>query len=254
MGPRKIVEAFEEAALNILLVANACAAAGLVIGGIMLTGLGDKFTSLIFRAAGGTSALVLLFTAIVCILLGMGMPVPSAYVLTAVLAGPALAQLGFSLMESHLFIVYYATWSAITPPVAVAAYAAAGLAKANPNKIGFQAMRLAAVGFLLPFIFIYQPALLLRGSPAEVVLASVTAVIGVAALAIGIEGWFRARLPVWGRIMLLAAALLLIDPGLVTDLCGLALIAGALGPQWLGRQCLQGHVKLPGQAISKGND
>jgi len=235
MGPRKIIESFEDAALNILIVANACAAAGLVIGGIMLTGLGDKFTSLIFSAAGGLKVVVMFFTAVVCILLGMGMPVPSAYVLTAALAGPALVQLGLPLLQSHLFIVYYATLSAITPPVAVAAFAAAGLAKANPNHIGFQAMRLALVGFVLPFIFAYEPALLLEGNIGQIALAAVTAVVGVLALAAAIEGWFLKGISKWLRAVLFAASLTLIYPGLLSDLVGLSLVILILGPQILSK-------------------
>ncbi|MFZ5646956.1 MAG: TRAP transporter permease [Bacillota bacterium] len=231
MGPRKILEAFEDAALSILTVANACAAAGLVIAGIMLTGLGDKFTSMIFRAAGEVKVVVLFFTAVVCIVLGMGMPVPSAYVLTAALAGPALVQLGLPLMQSHLFIVYYATLSAITPPVAVAAYAAAGLARANPNEIGFQAMRLAFVGFIIPFIFSYEPALLLDGSISQIIQACTTAILGVLALAASMEGWFIKGIAWWGRTCLMLAGLTMIYPGLISDLIGFALAVLVLGPQ-----------------------
>jgi TRAP transporter 4TM/12TM fusion protein len=235
MGLHKIIESFEEAALSIIVVASACAAAGLVIGGIMFTGLGNKFTSLIFRATGGFKLVVMLFTAIVCILLGMGMPVPSAYVLTAAMAGPVLLQVGLPLLQSHLFIVYYATLSAITPPVAVAAFAASGLAKANPNQIGFQAMRLAFVGFLIPFFFSFQPALLLVGNVGEIILASLTAIVGVIALAVAMEGWFRKGISGWGRLILLFAGLILIYPGVLTDLIGLVLVVLVLGPQVLSR-------------------
>lgn len=124
--------------------------AGMVIGGIMLTGLGGKFTSLVFQATGGVNFFCLLMVAVVCIILGMGMPIPAAYVLTATLAVPALLELDFPLLASHLFIVYFSMVSAVTPPVAVAAYAAAGIAGGNPNSTGFQATRLAVAAYLVP--------------------------------------------------------------------------------------------------------
>lgn len=152
MGIKELYEVIRKTGLGILTVANASAAAGMVIGGIMLTGLGGKFTSLVFAATGGQSGLCLSMVAIVCIILGMGMPVPAAYVLTATLAAPALLEFKFSLMSAHLFIVYFSAISAITPPVAVAAYAAAGISEGDPNATGVQAVRLAVAAYIVPFV------------------------------------------------------------------------------------------------------
>ena len=153
MGIKELYEVIRKTGLGILTVANASAAAGMVIGGIMLTGLGGKFTSLVFAATGGQSGLCLSMVAIVCIILGMGMPVPAAYALTATLAAPALLEFKFSRMSAHLFIVYFSAISAITPPVAVAAYAAAGISEGDPNATGVQAVRLAVAAYIVPFVF-----------------------------------------------------------------------------------------------------
>ena len=164
MGFKKMFEAMIDGARSSIPVTTACAAAGLVISGIMSTGLGGKLTSIVLGLTEGMLLPTLILVMLICIVLGMGMPVAAAYILTAMLAAPALMELGVSLMSAHLFIVYYSIFSAITPPVAVAAYAAAGIAEANPNRVGFEAVRLGLVGFIVPFMFVLEPALLLDGS------------------------------------------------------------------------------------------
>lgn len=224
MGLRQLVLVLEEAALASIVIATATAAAGVVVGAIAVTGLGGKLTSLLLGLTGGSLLPILVLTMLICIALGMGMPVPSAYVLTAVLAGPALVGAGLSLLAAHLFIVYFSVMSAITPPVAVAAYAAAGIAGADPNRIGFLAVRLGIVAFIVPFMFVYQPELLLGGSWLSVVLALATAVIGVVALAGGLEGWLLLKATWIERLLLGAGGLLMIKPGLYTDVAGVALL------------------------------
>jgi len=159
------------------------------------------------------------------------MPVPSAYILTAVVAAPALIRLGVPTLQAHLFILYFAVMSAITPPVAVAAFAAAGIADANPYQIGFRAVRLGIVAFVVPFLFVYQPALLLIGNPLAVILAVLTAAAGVIALAAGLEGWLILQATGWERALWIGGGLLMIVPGLYTDLGGLALVAIPLASQ-----------------------
>jgi TRAP transporter 4TM/12TM fusion protein len=200
MGPKEIMQAIYRTGTGILTVANASAAAGMVIGGIMLTGLGGKFTSLVFQATGGNSLLCLMMVALVCIILGMGMPIPAAYVLTATLAAPALLEAGFLLLTSHLFIVYFSAMSALTPPVAVAAYAAAGIAGGNPNSTGFQAW------------------------------AALMAASAVLAIASGLEGYLLRRLDSWvKRILLIAAGVVMFWPEVWSDVVGLGMLAGFLG-------------------------
>jgi len=165
---------------------------------------------------------------IVCVVLGMGMPVPSAYILTAVLTAPALAALGLPTLAAHLFIVYFSVLSAITPPVAVAAYATAAIADANPITIGFKAIRLGLVAFLVPYFFVYHQELLLLGPPAAVALAIVTAVLGVICFAAALEAWLVARLGLWERAVLAAAGLTLMDARVFTDAIGILLLTAIL--------------------------
>ena len=234
MGLRKILSALEEAARAGVVVVAATASAGILVGVIGITGAGGKFSGLLFQMSGETLFPALVVTMIVCIILGMGMPVPSAYILTAVVAGPALVRLGIPVLSAHLFIVYFSVMSAITPPVAVAAFAAAGIAGGSPNEIGFKAVKLGIVAFVVPFMFIYQPEILLRGNPLSVALAVATATIGVIALAAGLEGWLLTRLAVWDRGLAIAGGLLMIKPGIYTDLGGLACVAAVLA--WQLRQ------------------
>ncbi|MBI4317024.1 MAG: TRAP transporter fused permease subunit [Chloroflexi bacterium] len=231
MGPRRLWGLMVKTSLMTVEVSAASAAAGLVAGGLMLTGLGGKLTSIVFQAAGGELVVILAIVALAVTLLGMGMPAPGAYALGAVFTAPALAAAGVGTLMAHLFIVYYASLSAITPPVAVAAFAASALAQANPNTIGWLAVKLGFVGFILPFMFVYQPALLLRGEWAYVLLSVPTAIIGVVALASAFEGWMLYRASWPQRALLFAGGLLLVYPGLATDLTGLGAVAVASVPQ-----------------------
>ena len=223
IGLQKILLILEISARRSLLVTAACAAAGIVVGSIVTTGLGGKITSLIFTYAGGSLLLALLATMVVCIVLGMGMPVPSAYIVTAVLAGPPLALLGLSTMSAHLFILYFATLSAITPPVAVAAYAASGIAQASPARTALQAVRLGVVAFVIPFFFAYHPELLLVGSVTSTVIAVLMAVCGVLLIAGAFEGFMRVPIRGWARIGMGGAGLAFISPGTASHVVGLLL-------------------------------
>ena len=235
MGLNKIAAALGDTARGSIIVVSATAAAGIVVGAIGYSGIGGKVTGLMLSLTGESLFLVLLLTMLVCILLGMGMPVPSAYVLTAVLTAPALAGLGLPRMAAHLFIVYFSVMSAITPPVAVAAYATAGISGGNPNRIGLKAVRLGIVAFIVPYIFVYQPSLLLIGSPGVVTLAVLTAALGVISLAAGLEGWLLAGLLHWQRLLLLGGGLMMIIPGIYTDLGGVVFLALILGNQFKQR-------------------
>ncbi|QQK74740.1 TRAP transporter permease [Salicibibacter cibarius] len=225
MGPRKIYEAMADGAKTAIPVTTACAAAGLVIAGIMTTGLGGKLTSIVLGFTQGMLFPTLLLVMVICIILGMGMPVAAAYVLTAMLAAPALIELGVPTLTAHLFIVYFSIISAITPPVAVAAFAAAGIAKASPNMVGFGALRLAIAGLVVPFVFVFEPALLMEGSPGEILLASVTAVIGILTIAAGLIGWLIKPANILERLILVPSGLMIIFPGFTTDFMGILLIA-----------------------------
>ncbi|MCI0434153.1 MAG: TRAP transporter fused permease subunit [Gemmatimonadetes bacterium] len=206
-------------------VAAACATAGIVVGVASLTGIGLRMSELIITLSGGHLSIALLLTAAGSIVLGMGLPTTAAYVVLAALGAPALVQLGVPLLAAHLFIFYFGCISNVTPPVALAAYAAAGLSGADPMRTAWTAAALAAAGFIVPFMFVYGPPLLLVG-PAYVVAGSiVTATIGVTGLAAAIIGHARSPLAAWERLVVAGGALALIFPGWITDAIGLAVLA-----------------------------
>jgi len=224
MGPKKILKALEFGAKNMLPVAAACACAGVIIGVINLTGLGLKFTSLVLSIAGNSLIPALIFTMFAGIVLGMGLPTTAAYIVQAALLIPALIKLGVPTIAAHMFVFYFAIISAITPPVAMAVYAAAGIAGSNLWRTGLEAMRIGATGFIIPFMFVYGPSLLMIGSTTTIVTTIISSCIGVVALSAGLMGWFLKKATWLERLLLVAGALLLIKPGLITDLIGLSLL------------------------------
>jgi TRAP transporter 4TM/12TM fusion protein len=224
MNFRTFLRALEESAKNTLGVAAACACAGIVIGVINLTGIGLKFTSFVLFIAGDSLIPALVLTMVAGIILGMGMPTTPAYIVQAALLIPALIKLGVLNVAAHMFVFYFSTISAITPPVAMAVYAAAGIGGAALWPTGLWAMRIAATGFVVPFMFVYGPSLLFIGSPFDILTSAVSASFGVIALAAAMMGWFVKELKFWERIVLIVAALLLIKPGLYTDAVGYVLL------------------------------
>jgi TRAP transporter 4TM/12TM fusion protein len=216
-------DALLDGAKGALGVAMACACAGIVIGIIALTGLGITFTQVVVNVAQSSLLLALVMTMIAGIILGMGMPTTPAYIVMVSLLVPALIKLGVVEPAAHMFAFYFAILSAITPPVALAVFAAAGLAKSELWSSGWSAVKIGAAGFIVPFMFVYEPALLLIGEWPNVVHASVTATLGCLMLAAGLHGYLVAPASLWQRVALVAAALSLIKPGLVTDIAGIGL-------------------------------
>lgn len=222
---KALFEAAQDGARRAAPVGIACGVAGLVVGTLTITDLSGKFSSLLFGFAPDQILFVMLITAVVTLLLGMGMPTPAVYVLAAVLAAPAMINLGVPVIAAHLFVVYFASMSAITPPVAVAAFAAASIAQADPIRIGLIACRLAVAAFVLPFCFVFRPALLLAGDPLAVIWAVLVTLCGVVSLAAGFEGWLGRRLSPGQRAVLIAAGLTLVAPDWRADAAGLGLLA-----------------------------
>jgi len=225
-----VIEALEEGARNTLSVAMACACAGVVIACVTITGLGIVFTQLVLALSQQSLILALILTAMAGIVLGMGMPTTPAYIMMVALLVPAVIKLGAVTPAAHLFALYFAILSAITPPVALAVFAAAGLAKANMWAAGFAAMRAAAPAYIVPFMFVYEPMLLLVVNDwatewLNVLLAVFTASVGVICLAGSLFGWFIGYALAWHRVLLFVAAMALIKPGLVTDAVGIVLLA-----------------------------
>ena len=224
MGPKTILDAIYSGALNITVVAIACASAGIIVGSVALTGIGFKFVGLVFSLARDIPFLALLLIMLVSLILGMGLPTTGAYILAAALGVPALTKLGFDPLAAHLFVFYFAIISAITPPVALAAYAASSIADAPPNTTGFQAMRLGILAFIVPFAFCFDQGIILHGG----LVGNLAALAGgtLAALAIGfaMEGYFHSTLPFWVRLGLAAGGFLCFTPFLPVKFGGMALI------------------------------
>ena len=225
IGWHTIVEALEEGARNTLAVAMACACAGIVIGVVTITGLGIVFTQWVITLSQSSLVLALVLTAMAGIVLGMGMPTTPAYIMMVALLVPAIIKLGAVTPAAHMFAFYFAILSAITPPVALAVFASAGLAKTGIWEAGYESVRIAAPTYIVPFMFVYEPALLTIGDWTTVVHSSVSATVGVMCFAAALQGWLVREARAWERLALLAAALLLIKPGLVSDAIGLALLA-----------------------------
>ncbi len=228
-----VVEALEAGARSTVAVALSCACAGIVIGVIFLTGLGLEFTSLVLAAAANDLLIALLLTMVAGIVLGMGMPTAPAYIMQTALLVPALIRLDVPAEAAHMFVFYFAILSAITPPVALAVYAANGISGAPLWESSLAALRLGATGFIIPFMFVYGPALLLVGSPGDVVLAACSATAGVICLAAGFSGYLLRPASRGERILLLAASIVLIKPGLYTDAVGAGLAGIVLAKQVL---------------------
>jgi TRAP transporter 4TM/12TM fusion protein len=233
-----LVEALEDGARNTLSVAMACACAGIVIACVTITGLGIVFTQFVVELSQQSLILALILTALAGIVLGMGMPTTPAYIMMVALLVPAIIKLGAVTPAAHMFALYFAILSAITPPVALAVFAAAGLARANMWAAGFAAMRAAAPAYIVPFMFVYEPMLLLvvddwGADWFNVALAVITASIGVICLAGSLFGWFLGYARAWHRALLFVAAMALIKPGLVTDAIGAALLVIVAAAQLL---------------------
>ena len=250
MDHKKIFKALESGAKNTVQVAVACAAAGIVIGVVTLTGLGLKFSYIVISVAGSNLVLALLLTMVTCLILGMGLPTAAAYIITAALGAPALIKLGVTPIAAHIFVLYFACISSITPPVALAAYAGAAIAKSDPMKTGWTASRLGITAFIVPYMCVYGNELLLIGSATSIIQALATGLIGVFFLSLSMQGWFWGKVPLLTRGLLLLAAMGLIKPGTYTDLGGLALGGLTMAFQFFMVRRRQSHLKKDGQPFA----
>ncbi len=233
LSRRRVGQLLLRAGRSAVQVAAACAAAGIVVGVASLTGIGLRMSELIVSVSGGSLPIALVLTALGSIVLGMGLPTTAAYVVLAALGAPALTELGVPLLAAHLFIFYFGCISNVTPPVSLAAFAAAGVAESPPVKTAFSAAVLATGGFLVPFVFVYSPGLLLEASALGIVVATVSTGLGLIGLAAATMGHAFGPLPVWARLGITVGAVLLILPGAPTDALGLVTAAGfaLVGPR-----------------------
>lgn len=221
LTPKKFIECLEETAHASVPVIIACAAAGIIIGSVMLSGLGLRVSSMILTLSQGSLFLALLLTAVAAIVLGMGMTTTAVYVTLAALIIPGLERTGVETLAAHLFVLYFGVVSYVTPPVALGAFAAAGVARTQPSRTALTAFRIAAAAFIVPFMFVYGPELLLIGTVPNIIIAFVTALIGVACLSSGLSGWMFTRLNIVERLAILLSAFLLMHSGWNTDIAGL---------------------------------
>lgn len=222
-GARDVAVASARSSLSI---GVAMANAGFIIAVLAMTGIGAILADNIVLLSQGKLIIALVLCMVVSIILGMGLPTSACYVIAASIAVPILTKMGVAPFQAHFFIFYYACLSTITPPVALAAYVGAGLAGAKSSTVGWTAFKLALAGFIVPFFFVYSPAMLLiADSATQIVFSAVTGLAGTFLLAVGVEGYLTIKLPIWLRPVFLAAALLLITPGITTDLLGLGLTA-----------------------------
>lgn len=237
MSFRDIFDGLALGAQQALSVMIACAVVGIIIGVVSLTSFGAIMTSAIAGLGAGSLFLTLFFTMIASMVLGMGLPSIPAYIITATMAAPALAEFDVPILLAHMFVFYFGIFANVTPPVALAAFAGAGIADGDPMRTGFQALKLSLAGFLIPFIFIYEPALLLidveglmtnardypMASFIDVAIVLVSTGIGLVALSAGLEGFFKTHINPIFRVLLIASALLLVVPETYTDIIGLGL-------------------------------
>lgn len=224
---KDFLEALEIGARNALGVSIACACAGIIVGTITLTGLGLKLGNGLIGLSGGNLILTLVFTMISSLILGMGAPTTANYIITSTIAAPAIVMLGVPVLAAHMFTFYFGIIADITPPVALAAFAGSAIAKSDPLKTGINASKLAIAAFIIPYVFVFNPALLLIDTtPIQVIQIIVTSVLGMVGIGAAMEGYFLTHANKLERVAFLIGGLLLVDPGAMTDIIGLVILAG----------------------------
>jgi TRAP transporter 4TM/12TM fusion protein len=233
VGPRAAVAVLVDGAQNAMAVALACATVGIVVGVVSLTGLGLKLASGIISISGGNLLLTLVMTMLAALVLGTGLPTSATYIITSIMAAPALVQLGLPKLVAHMFVFYFGILADLTPPTAISTYATSSIAGADVWRTQWLAMMLALSGFIIPFSFAYDPAILLiNATPLQIVLRTLAAGLGILMLGAGLIGYFRAPTRRWERGALLTGAVLLIFPGIVSDVLGI----GCLIAVWVAQR------------------
>lgn len=229
----KVLTALKAGIVGAVPVAVSCAAAGIIVGIVGLTGLGVKFSSSLITLSHGNTILALVYTMFAAIILGCGLPTTAVYIVLASMAAPALVQMGIPMLAAHMFVFYFGCISTITPPVALSAYAAAGIGDANQAKTGIKAFTFGIVAYIVPFMFVLSPTLLAQGAILDIIKSVLTAVIGTYALAAAVAGYLKGNLNWLQRIVAFIGGILLVDGGWVTDVIGIALIAVVIAWQFM---------------------
>lgn len=250
----KCIDALEAGGRGTISVAAACGVAGIIAGSITMTGLANELINGIISVAGSNLFIALFLTMLCCIVLGMGVPTTANYCIMAATCAPILIRMGVPAIAAHFFVFYFGIVADITPPVALAAYAGAAIAKANPMKTAFNASKLAIAAFIVPYVLCYNPALILVDATAwEIVLISITALLGMFGVAVALEGYLFAKVNVVLRLVFGGAGLMLIIPGLLTDLIGFGLIAAGIVVQLLLKKKSSGNNQIEVKAENNIN-
>ena len=237
MTPKRFLEALAAGGQGMITVAAACGVAGIIAGTITMTGLANTLINGIVALANGQVIIALFLTMICCIVLGMGVPTTANYCIMAATCAPILIRMGVPAIAAHFFVFYFGIVADLTPPVALAAYAGAAIAQANPMKTAVTATKLAIGAFIVPYVFALNPAMLFVNTTAgEVILICITALVGIFGVSAGLQGYILKKMPWWERIVSIAGGLLLIYPGLVTDVAGLVLVGSVVLLQYLGKK------------------
>lgn len=237
MSVKDLLDAFAGAAKGTVSVAMACAIVGIIIAVTSITGFGLNMANAIILLGGTSILATLLFTMVTCMILGMGLPSIPAYLITATIAAPALVKLGIPVVAAHLFVFYFAMFANLTPPVALAAFAAAGLSGGDPMKTGYASVKLSLAGFIVPYMFVYNNELLLLNTTWPIALRiAVTSVIGVTMIGLAIEGYYRKKIPMPLRIVGFIGALLLITADVAQDIIGFVILVILIVQQFSGRK------------------
>nr|WP_026351844.1 TRAP transporter fused permease subunit [Kushneria aurantia] len=235
MGPAAILRALQLGGTMSIQIIAVCACAGLIVGVIGLTGVGARFSSLLLGLAGVSQLLALFFAMLISILLGMGMPTTAAYAVAASVVAPGLIGIGIQPLVAHFFVFYFAVVSAITPPVALASYAAAGISGDNAMGTSVASFKIGLAAFIVPFMFFYSPAMLMEGSWLQIARVGVTATMGIVLLSATVQAWFFGPVKVWQRVAMFFGALCMIYGGIYTDLAGIAIAAALIVMQRRGQ-------------------
>jgi TRAP transporter 4TM/12TM fusion protein len=239
LTPKKLVKALRGGSIGVLSVAATCAAAGIIVGVVTLTGLGLKFSSIIIAYAGGSVLLTAIYTAIIVWIIGLAVPVTASYIIAVVICAPAMMQMGIPDFAAHMFVFYYALLSEVSPPTALSCFAAAALTKGNPYKTTMYAWKYTLPAFIVPFMFTLDPkgiGILLKGPLMDVIWTTITAFIGILALAGGVENWFLKKTTLYERLMLIVAGLALVYPQPLYDIAGFGLLAAVIVLQKLKKE------------------
>ncbi|MEN6441854.1 MAG: TRAP transporter permease [Syntrophobacter sp.] len=225
MKPADLLDAMRDAGMTSVTIVAACACAGMIVSSVSMTGLGIKFSNVIGALAGNMTILALMLTMVASLVLGMALPTTANYIVQASVAAPALVAMGVPILTAHLFVFYFGVFADITPPVALAAYAGAGIAKANPMTTGLIASKNVIVAFLIPFLFVYYPSLLCIGPVSEIAMVAITAMLAVVAFSAAFSGYMRRPCTVIERLALIVAGGMLLHPEHISDVVGIVILA-----------------------------